>query len=73
MFAWYSVNSSLKIKTVVISETEEGSMEVATGIGDYKPVSGVMFPHYIKTMFGDLVFEKIEVNTGVKDDYFSTK
>jgi hypothetical protein len=24
-------------------------------------------------MFGDLVFEKIEVNTGVKDDYFSTK
>lgn len=72
-YAWYSVTTNLKIKSVVVAESEEGSMEVITSFSDYRAVNGVMFPYYIKTMFGDLVFEKIEVNTGVKDDYFSTK
>lgn len=73
MYAWYSVNSGLKVKQLVIAESDQGSMEVVTKFDDYRNVGGVMFPHFIKTMFGDLVFESIEVNTGVKDDYFSTK
>lgn len=73
MFGWYAVTSGLKVKSVVIAVSDEGSMEVATSYSDYRAVNGVMFPYYIKTMFGDLVFIKVEVNTGVKDDYFSTK
>lgn len=72
-YAWYSVNTGLKIKSIVISESEQGSMEVVTTYSDYRPVNGVMFPFYIKTMFGDLIFDKIEGNTGVKDEFFSTK
>jgi zinc protease len=72
-YAWYSVNTGLKVKTIVIAESEQGSMEIATTYSDYRAVNGVMFAFYVKTMFGDLVFDKIETNTGVKDDYFSTK
>jgi len=72
-YIWYSVNTGLKIKSIVVSERDGESMEVVTTYSDYRAVNGVMFPFYIKTMFGDLIFSKIEGNTGVKDDVFSTK
>jgi predicted Zn-dependent peptidase len=72
-YAWYSVNTGLKIKSLTIAESDEGSMEIITTFSDYRAVNGVMYPFYIKTMFGDLVFDKIELNTGVKDDYFTIK
>lgn len=73
MYCWYAVSTNLKVRSLVIRVVEGESMEVVTSFSDYKPVGGVMFPHYLKTAFGDLVFSKVEVNTGVKDDYFSTK
>lgn len=73
VYAWYQVSTGLKIRTVAIVTTEQGSVEDVTTIGDYRPVNGVMVPFYAKLSVGDLVFDKIEINTGVKDDFFSVK
>lgn len=72
-FSWYSVKNNLLIKTSSMEKTEQGNMEVVNQISDYREVKGVLFPHTIKTAIGDVIFESIETNTGVKDEVFSIK
>ncbi len=72
-YAWYSTKTNLKIRTATIEVTDEGSKEEITSFSDYRPVNGVMMPYYIKSSFGDLIIDKIEVNTGVKDEIFTIK
>jgi len=75
IFVWYSVKTNLKIKDTKIESNEQGSVEIVTKYSNYQPVNGVMFPFVIKSsaLGGDLIIDKIEINTGVKDDLFSTK
>lgn len=72
-FCWYSVKTNLLMKTSTIEKTEQGSMEVVNYPSDYREVNGVLFPFTVKTMFGDVYYDTIEINTGVKDDVFNTK
>lgn len=72
-YCWYSTKNNLLVKTSAIEKTEQGSMEVVNYTSDYREVNGVLFPFMVKTMFGDIYYDSIEVNTGVKDDVFSVK
>jgi hypothetical protein len=72
-YSWYHVKTNLLAKTSAMQKSDQGSVEVVTEYSDYREISGVSFPFNIKTLFGDIVMEKIEINTGVKDDVFSTK
>lgn len=71
--SWYSVKNNLLIKTSSMEKTEQGNMEIINMISDYREVNGVLFPHAIKTAIGDVIYESIEINTGVKDDVFNIK
>jgi predicted Zn-dependent peptidase len=72
-YSWYHVKTNLLAKTSAMQKSDQGSVEVVTEYSDYREINGVSFPFNIKTLFGDIVMEKIEINTGVKDDVFSTK
>jgi predicted Zn-dependent peptidase len=72
-FSWYSVKNNLLIKTSHIEKSEQGSMEMVYYYTDYKDVKGVLFPFTIKASIGDIIFDSIEINTGVKDDVFIVK
>ena len=75
LFAWYNVKTSLKIKESRMEESEQGSMEIITKYGSYQAVNGVMFPYSINSnaLGGELIIEKMEINTGVKDEIFTVK
>jgi len=73
MFSWYNVKNNLLIKSSMLEKNEQGNMEVIYYYSDYKEVKGVLFPFIMKTTIGDIIFDSIEINTGVKDDVFSIK
>ncbi len=73
MFSWYSVKNNLLIKSSMLEKNEQGNTEVIYYYSDYKEVKGILFPFTMKTTIGDIIFDSIEINTGVKDEVFSIK
>ncbi len=72
-YSWYSTKNNLKIRTLTIEETNGEQSEQIFVYSDYKDAGGVLYPYYVKTPNGDLVIEKIDVNTNVSDDAFKIK
>ena len=72
--SYFDVETGLKIKTILTSETPQGTMQQITEYSDYKAVDGIMFPHAIKQSAGgitiDVSVKSIEVNKGLDDALF---
>jgi hypothetical protein len=56
----------LKERSVAITKNGEETVETSTTLGDYKDVSGIMFPHSISLTVGQMSLagkvSKMEVN-----------
>jgi hypothetical protein len=56
----------LKERSVAINKNGEETVETSTTLGDYKDVSGIMFPHSISLTVGQMSLagkvSKMEVN-----------
>jgi hypothetical protein len=56
----------LKERSVAITKNGEETVETSTTLGDYKDVSGIMFPHSISLTVGPMSLagkvSKMEVN-----------
>jgi hypothetical protein len=65
-FDYYSTTTFLKERSVAITKNGEETVETSTTLGDYKDVSGIMFPHAISLTVGPMSLtgkvSKMEVN-----------
>jgi len=73
---YFNTESNLKIRESRVVKTPQGEMTMATDIGEYKEVEGIMFPHLIVQPMGpgmkmNLKTDSIEVNTEVEDSIFN--
>jgi len=70
---WFDAKSGLKVKE---TSYEDGG-QVTTWYSDFRPVNGVLMPYILKQEVGGMTIDAsvntIEVNTGVKDDFFAVK
>jgi hypothetical protein len=75
---YFAVDSGLKIRTVETVENAGQSATITTDIGEYKEVSGIMFPHKL-TITGAAPIPlnnevvSIEVNKGIADSVFEVE
>lgn len=72
---YYDAETGLKIRESQVAKTPQGEMVMATDIGNYKEVDGILFPYEIKQPMGGgmkmvLKTESIEVNPEINDDIF---
>ncbi|MGI9541768.1 MAG: insulinase family protein [Cyclobacteriaceae bacterium] len=71
---YFDKASGLKIKESKTVETPQGEFSQSFVFDEYKPVSGVMFPHKMAMSSGpqniNMEVTSLEVNTGVADDQF---
>ncbi|UII28570.1 insulinase family protein [Fulvivirga maritima] len=71
---YYDVETGFKIRVARNLETPQGTVNVATDMGDYKEVSGVFFAHSITQPMGamklNIQASEIQVNPEVSDDIF---
>ncbi|MEO6883213.1 MAG: pitrilysin family protein [Bacteroidia bacterium] len=69
---YYDVNSGFKVR---VSQIEGDKIQI-TDMSDYKAVNDVKYPYLISQTIGSQTFlmkvSSIEINTGIKDDVFST-
>ncbi|QLG45621.1 M16 family metallopeptidase [Costertonia aggregata] len=72
--SFYDVETGLKLQDVQTQEVQGQQMSSTIGYGDYKEVSGIMFPFMISQTAGpqkfDFVVKEIKVNQGVSDSDF---
>jgi hypothetical protein len=65
-FDYYNTTTFLKERSVAITKNGEETVETSTTLGDYKDVSGIMFPHAISLSVGPMSLtgkvSKMEVN-----------
>jgi hypothetical protein len=65
-FDYYNTTTFLKERSVAINKNGEETVETSTTLGDYKDVSGIMFPHSISLTVGQMSLagkvSKMEVN-----------
>lgn len=65
-FDYYNTTTFLKERSVAITKNGEETVETSTTLGDYKDVSGIMFPHAISLTVGPMSLtgkvSKMEVN-----------
>ena len=65
-FDYYNTTTFLKERSVAITKNGEETVETSTTLGDYKDVSGIMFPHSISLTVGPMSLtgkvSKMEVN-----------
>ncbi|MDJ1479443.1 pitrilysin family protein [Cytophagaceae bacterium YF14B1] len=71
---YFEINSGLKIRQILVGETNGQTVSQTTNFGDYREVSGVKFPYLLSTSFGpqvvDLKVTSIELNKGLGDEIF---
>lgn len=74
---FYDVESGLKVKTSVTTESPRGTMTMNTGLTNYKEVGGIKIPHTRVRNFGrgEMKDEvgSVKINKGVKDSVFEIK
>lgn len=67
--AFYDVESGLKLQEVTVQEAQGQQFTSTLGYGDYKEVSGIMFPFALTQTMGpqkfDFTVKEIKVNEGV--------
>ena len=68
---YYDVETGLKIKTVVTTETPQGAMQQISEFSDYKETDGVKFPYTITQsasgMAMNATVSSVEVNKGIEN------
>lgn len=71
---YFEINSGLKVRQILVGETNGQTVSQTTDFGDYREVSGVKFPYLLSTSFGpqvvDLKVTSIELNKGLGDEVF---
>jgi hypothetical protein len=75
---YFNKDSGLKVMETQSVESPQGEMTLTTEFSDYKEVEGVKFPHTIHIPLGGQQKMKaevtsIEINTGLKDDFFKVQ
>ncbi len=72
--AWYDAETSLRIREEMTEETPEGPMVQITKYGDYREVSGILYPHEIIFSIGPQVLtgtvDSVVFNSGLEDSAF---
>lgn len=71
---YYDQATGLKVRRVERQISEEGTFEVVTDYSDYRPESGVQFPHTVRQNAGmDITFQAtaIAVNQGIPASVFA--
>jgi zinc protease len=67
--SFYSMETGLKIQDAVTAEAQGQTMSTTFGYGDYKEVSGILFPFQLIQSMGpqkiDFIVKDIKVNEGV--------
>ena len=67
--SFYSMETGLKIQDAVTVEAQGQTMSTTFGYGDYKEVSGILFPFQLIQSMGpqkiDFIVKDIKVNEGV--------
>jgi len=72
---FYDVETGLKVQTTQTVKSPQGEMVMATSLGDYKEVNGVLLPHTLSVplspqMKANLSIEEIMINEPVEDSVF---
>ncbi len=74
---YYDAATGLKVKEVKPITSPQGTFNQETSFEDYRDVNGVKYPFLLKQSLGPQKIEmkvtSVEVNTGLKDEFFSTK
>lgn len=69
--AFYDVETGLKLQEMQTQEAQGQTFNSVIGYGDYKEVSGIMFPFTISQTMGpqkvDFIVKEVKVNEGVSD------
>lgn len=73
-FDYFDTKSFQKLKSVSIQKVENEVVEVSRTFSDYKDVNGLLFPHKVTLMMGEMGFNGnvtlIEVNKSIEDSVF---
>lgn len=76
-YDYYDTKTFLKSKMVAIQQTEEGANEQSLTFSEYKAVNGILFPHAMSMMMGEMGLTgkvtKLEVNGKVDPKLFSAE
>lgn len=72
---YFDTNNFLELKSKAKTSFQGQDMEGETFYSDYKEVAGILFSHSIEMKLDgqtsqQVIFEKIELNVDVEDDYF---
>lgn len=72
---YFNAENYLELKSKAKTSFQGQDMEGETFYGDYSEVAGILFAHSVEMKLGgqtnqQVIFEKIELNIDVKDDYF---
>lgn len=66
---FYDVESGLKLQEVIVQEMQGQTVQQTMAFGDYKEVSGILFPFALTQTMGpqkfDFIVKEIKVNEGV--------
>lgn len=74
---YYDVSTGLKVKEIKPITSPQGTFSQETVYEDYREINGVKYPFLLKQSLGpqkiDMKVTSVEVNTGLKDDFFTIK